>query len=165
MYFLASTIYRQEKLVPLISSIFYMFNFIMFFSAFDDVALWFLVFIPLLVAFYTRIIRNVRQGQKTTMNVIAFSVISAILLSFSITNPAFTILTILVILLLFAYSLITENGLRLKVCKTLGFLSLTTLLFNIWWIIPFSIEVASYLSGSSQFGITTNVTSWLFVFS
>ncbi len=164
MYLLASTVYKQEKVIPLIASIFYMFNLIMFFRNFNDVASWFLVLTPLMIFLYIRIIRNVRQDHKTTGTVIAFSAISTVLLSFSITNPAFTILVVAVFFFLFSYSIITEKGVRLRVCKTLGFVSITSLLMNIWWIVPFLIESTSYAGGTVQLATTTDVSVWSFVY-
>ena len=164
MYLLASTVYKQGKLTPFIASIFYMFNLVMFFRNFNDVASWFVVLLPLMIFFYIRIIRNVRQGQKITGNIIALSLLSTLLLSFSVTNPAFTILTIAVFLVLFSYSLLTEKGIRLKVCKALGLLTGITLLINIWWIIPFLIETTSYAGGAIQLGTTTDVAGWSFVY-
>ena len=164
MYLLASTVYKQGKFTPFVASIFYMFNLVMFFRNFNDAASWFLVLIPLMIFFYIRIIRNVRQGLRITRNVIAFSAISTVLLSFSLINPAYTVLTVAVFFVLFLYSLITEKGLRLKIFRALCFLSSVTLLMNIWWIIPLIIEITSYAGGSIQLGTTTNVVGWSFVY-
>ena len=164
MYLLASTVYKQGQLTPFIASVFYMFNLIMFFRNFNDVASWFLVLIPLMVFFYIRIIRSVRQNRRIIIDVLALAATSAVLLGFSVTNPSFTILTVALFLVLFLYSIVTETGNRLKVIKALIILSIVTLLLNIWWIVPFLFETLSYAGGASSLGTTTAVTGWTFVY-
>ena len=164
-YFLASTIYKKEKITPFIASIFYMFNFIMFFSIFSAGAAWVLVFLPLMLALYVRIIDNVKNGKKNLRNIIAFAITSSVLMSFATVNPAFIALILMIFVVMFSYSIISQKFIRVKVGKTLGILLVMCGFFNIWWIMPFSTEIIAYVYGSLKLGITTNVISLLFVYS
>jgi arabinofuranan 3-O-arabinosyltransferase len=165
MYFLATTLYKKEKITPFIASLFYMFNFLMMLRTFNASASWVLVFLPLTLAFYVRIIDNVKNGQKTLSNILAFSAISAVLMSFATVNPAFLVEVVIVFMTAFSYSIITQKGFRTRLVKALGVLFVTCFFFNTWWIIPFSSEIFTYVIGSLQLGTTTNVVSLSFVYS
>ncbi len=163
MYFLASTIYKKEKITPLIASVFYMFNFFMILRTLNDGVSWVLVFLPLLITFYIKVIRNVRNGQRLVGNALGFVAVSSILTSFITVNPPLLALVGLVLVTLFIYTLISQVGIRLKIIKTLIFLSVVCILVNLWWIIPFSAQVIPFIQGSSSLGTPTTIDSWSFV--
>lgn len=163
MYFLASTIYKKEKITPLIASIFYMFNFFMILRTLNDGVSWCLVLLPLILAFYVRIINNVKNGQKTIGNIIVFSILSSITASFATINPPLLALIVMVFVAMFLYSIISQKGIRLKVIKTLGVILIVCLFINIWWIVPFSLQIIPYAKGSVALGTSIDVTSWSFV--
>ena len=165
MYFLASTIYKKQKTTSFIASIFYMFNFVVYLSVFNDGICWVLVFLPLLLTFWIRVTENVKLRQSTIKNVIGVAIISSVLMSFATINPALVVLVLTTIFTMFIYSILSMKGFRVKITKTMFFLSAVCVATNVWWAIPFIGQVISYTNGTSQLATVTNVTSWQFVFA
>ncbi len=164
IYFLARTLYPKQKLTPFIASIFFMFNFIMIFRVLNAGASWFLIFMPFLIAFFVRFVRNLRNDKSPYGNILGFAFISSVLLSFASVNAALVVLVLTVCFAMFIYSIFSHKEIRFKLIKSLIILSALCFLINLWWIVPFSSQLLPYLSGSSQLGTVTDAKNWLFVF-
>ncbi|SNQ59715.1 membrane hypothetical protein [Candidatus Methanoperedens nitroreducens] len=159
IYLLSTTIYENQKITAVIASIFYMFNFYrMNYSVYQEVS-WNLVFLPLLLAFYVRIINNLKKNEKTAKNIIGFAIVSTIMSSFSSTNPTLLLSILIAFGIIFVYYIIVENGIRIKIIKNLASLSILCFLINIWWIIPFIISLISTKT-TSEMGFTTSIIGY-----
>jgi arabinofuranan 3-O-arabinosyltransferase len=158
MYFLALTLYRNQSITPFVASVFYMFNFFMILRTLNSAVSWTLVFLPIMLAFYIRIVDNLKNNRKTTKNVIGFAVTSTILLSFASVNPPLLALIVMAFFILFAYYFTSEGNLRFELIKNLVFLSFVSILLNIWWIVSFLVYVSP--SGAMRVGTVIDVVAW-----
>ena len=165
MYFLASTIYRKEKLTPFIASIFYMFNFYVLLKITNDNLSWCYMLMPLVLGLYARFIGRIRTRQTTGLYIFAIAISVMIMLSYLTINPAILVLATATLIITVAYAIITQKGIRIKILKLSAFTGALTLLLSLWWIIPFIIQATPYLVGTVQLGTTTNVLNWTFVFN
>ena len=162
IYFLATTIYKKQRVIAFIASLFYMFNFytLLRILHIGIGVSWTLVFLPLLLAFYVIIVKNMKDSQNTTRNVIAFAFISTILTSFASINPPLLAIIFITWFFMFLYYFITEKAIRIKIVRNLLALSIIVFLINIWWIIPFLTRLLPVISGSTIVGTVIDVTKW-----
>lgn len=160
IYFLSSTIYRNQIIAPLISSVFYMFNFFMLLKTPNFGISWVLVFLPIVLAFYVRIVGNLKNNENASANIIGFAIITTILGSFASINPPLLVLILIAFLFIFLYYFLSESRLRIKLAKNLMLLSTLTLLINGWWIILFTQYLSSIKTGALDIGTVIDVTKW-----
>lgn len=160
MYFLTITIYKKNKIAQFIASIFYMFNFFMLIRTLNFGISWTLVFLPVLLAFYIRIIDNIKYNSKPTKNIIAFAITSTILMSLASMNPPLLALIFIANFIVFIYYFISEKNIRLKTIQNLFVLFVVVFLINLWWLIPFLEQLFFINSGGSQLGNGMDVTEW-----
>lgn len=80
MYFLASTIYKNQKIVPLVASTLFMFCVYRLEWIWWPGFLWTLGFLPLLMALYVKIVENSRNHLSVTKYILLFIVASMVLL-------------------------------------------------------------------------------------
>lgn len=141
MYFLASTIYKKQKIIAFIASIFYMFNFFMLLKTPTFGISWTMVFLPILLAFYIKIIDNIKNNQKTASNSIGFAIISMVLMSFASINPPLLAMIFITIFIVFVYYFITEKNIRSKIIQNLFVLSFVVFFINLWWLSTFLLNL------------------------
>ena len=158
MYFLASVVYKNQKIAASIAGIFYMFNFFYLQNYTYDGVVWTLVFLPLLLGLFIRIVENLESNQNTLKNTVYFVITSSILFSFSSINPTLLVLDIITLFFIFLYYLIFKPSLRIRLLKYSVLLK-PVLAINIWWIIP-TYFYYSPSSGSSLIPQVTNVSTW-----
>jgi len=159
MYYLSKTVYRELKLSPIISSIFYMFNFFALGSRLNEGFAWTYTFLPLLLALLMRIMETTNQQNQAVTNkyIIYFAITSTLALSIASLNLANIVLIFFVLTSIFLYYLITQrNQIRLLLLNLTKTVTLSILL-NIWWVIPL---LNYYLWAPSAFNPEVNVTAW-----
>ncbi|MEM0217107.1 MAG: alpha-(1-_3)-arabinofuranosyltransferase family protein [Candidatus Bathyarchaeia archaeon] len=159
MYYLSKTVYPQLKLSPLISSIFYMFNFFVLRSRLNPGMAWTYTFLPLLMALLIKIMNLTSQqnNKKTNKIIFYFAIISTISLSFASINPTNVVLTLLSLAILLPYYLIAQKNRIHQLLQQIVKLTIISTLLNMWWIIPI---LNYYLWSPLQLNSYINVTSW-----
>lgn len=162
IYFLYTTIYTKQKTAALVASIFYVFNFYrMSTTVLNQQIAWDLVFLPVLLAFYVRIINNLKKSEKPAKNIIGFIIVSTIMGSFSSINPPLVLIILLAFWFIFVYYIITENGIRVKIIKNLVLLVILCLLINIWWVIPLIMSSISTKTTTAGTVVATHISNWI----
>lgn len=136
MYFFTSTVYKEQKNAPFIASIFYMFNMYMLRSRFSEPNSWLLLFLPLCLAFYIRIVKKLENNQSIAKCAVCFTITSTVILSYSTANLPMVTLYPMSLSLMFLYCFMSKPSLRLKLVKNSALLTGLVLLINIWWIVP-----------------------------
>lgn len=157
MYFFASTVYKEQKNAAFIAGIFYMFNVLMLRTRFSEGHSWVLLFSPLWLAFYIRIVEKLENNQNIAKYAVCFIITSTVGLSYSATNLTMVPLSIMSLLLVFLYYILFKPGMRLKLIKNFVVLTCIALLVNIWWIIP---NLLYFFSSVMSAGIAIDVASW-----
>jgi len=159
MYYLSKTIYSKLKLSPLISSIFYMFNFFVLQSRLNIGMAWAYTFLPLLMALLIKIVEaTLQQHNKTAnKNIIYFAITSTIALSFASINPANVIITLLVLAITLLYYIITQRNHIRRLLLNITKLTIFSILLNLWWMIPI---LNNYLWSPSALNPEVSVTVW-----
>ena len=139
MYKLARTIYPQLTFAPIISGIFYMFNFfVLEINIFNVGISWTYTFIPLLLMLLITIIKNVNQNNPQTLNktILYFAAVSSITFSFASQNPANIALILLVLAVMFLYYILVQRKAGHKLFTSTVSLIIITVLLNLWWVVP-----------------------------
>ncbi|MGQ9507362.1 MAG: alpha-(1-_3)-arabinofuranosyltransferase domain-containing protein [Candidatus Bathycorpusculaceae bacterium] len=158
MYYLSKTVYPKLKLSPIVSSIFYMFNFFVLQSRLNLGFLCTYVFLPLLVALLIRIMENTSmQNGQTNKFIIYFSIALVIAFSLAVVNLVNIAIILSVLTIIVLYYLITRRSSTRSLLSNLikiGFLSIP---LNIWWAIPI---LNYFLLSSTTLNPTVSVTAW-----
>ncbi|MGQ9640378.1 MAG: alpha-(1-_3)-arabinofuranosyltransferase domain-containing protein [Candidatus Bathyarchaeia archaeon] len=157
MYYLSKTVYPQLKLSPLISSIFYMFNFFVLKSRLNIGVAWTYTFLPLLMALLIKIMAASQQNKAANKTIIYFAIASTISLSFASVNPANVVIAVLLFAILFLYYLITQKSRIRQLLLGITKLTAISISLNLWWIIPI---LNYYLWSPLQFSPQISVTVW-----
>jgi len=159
MYYLSKTVYPNFKLSPLISSIFYMFNFFVLRSRLNDGMTWIYTFLPLLMALLIKIMNATYQQNSRAANktIIYFAIVSTISLSFASINPPNVIIAVLILAILLLYYLITQRKNIRQLVLGIAKLTAISTPLNVWWIIP---VLNYYLWSPSQLNPQISVAAW-----
>lgn len=162
MFFLVKTIHKCDTDLPfpLVSSLFYMFNIFVLIEILNDSVRWTLVFLPLLLAFYIRLIEDINLNKNYWNNCVLFAIISTFLFSFASQNLPLIGIIVLSLVIFGGYYRVKYNYKSLKIlCITF----LLLILINIWWIIPIFYQVSfSLIHPDSLITTVTNVNDWAF---
>jgi arabinofuranan 3-O-arabinosyltransferase len=159
MYFLSKTVYPKLKLSPVISSIFYMFNFFALGSRLNEGFAWTYTFLPLLLALLIRIMGITSQRNQTATNryIIYFAISLTLALSTASLNPANIVLILFVLTPIFLYYLIAQRNQIRPLLYNLTKTITLSILLNIWWTIPL---LNYYLWAPLTLNPEVNVTAW-----
>jgi hypothetical protein len=157
MYYLSKTVYPKHELAPLISGIFYMFNFFVLQTRLIIAMAWTYTFLPLLIALLIKIIETTYQHGSKAANksIISFAIISAISVSFASSNPGYVIIIIVNLLMVLLYYMIVQKQIR-PILGNITKLTLISIPLNLWWII----SIFNYLWSPSVFNPQINATAW-----
>jgi len=159
MYFLSKTVYPKLRLPPLISSIFYMFNFFVLQSRLNIGSVWTYAFLPLLMALLIRTAEATQQqnGKTTNKNIIYFAITSTLILSFASINPANVIIILLVLAITLLYYIIRQRNKLRPLLLNIAKLTVLAVLLNLWWTIPI---LNYYLLSPSALNPEVSVIAW-----
>jgi len=164
MYFLAHIIYKNNKNISLIASIFYMFNFFMILRTLNMGISWVLCFLPTAMALYIINIDRLKSGKSITDSSIWFAIVLTVMSSFAAINPPLLIIIGLSIFLIFFWFILTCHGYQVAIFKNLIFLVCIILLLNLWWLIVF---IDTYLinTDASNLPVSIDLLSYSWVHS
>ena len=158
MFYLAKTVYPEEKTAAIISSIFYIFNFsILSLPMVLNIGMvWTFAFLPLLIALFTKIIT---QTQNVYKHAFCFAITFAIVASISSINVTDVALILISLVSVLVYYIFFQRKKTARsLIENLTILLIITLLLSVWWIIP----ILNYfvLSPSTQLQTEVNVVLW-----
>lgn len=147
MYYLSKTVYPKLRLSPLISSIFYTFNFFVLQSRLNIGMAWTYAFMPLLMALLIKMLEaTLQQNNKAaSKHIVYFAITSTIALSFASVNPPNVIIILLVLAITLLYYTIKQRKQTRPLLLNITKLIAISILINLWWVIP----VLNYYLGSS----------------
>jgi hypothetical protein len=159
MYHLSRTIYARLSLSPLISSVFYMFNFFVLQSRLSIGMAWTYAFLPLLMALLITIVqRSLDQNNKTTnRNIVYFAIVSSITFSVAVINPSNVILILLVLGTTLLYYVMTQRNQIRQLLPGIAKLTILSALLSLWWMIPIFNQ---YLWSTFTLSPEISVTAW-----
>lgn len=158
IFYFIDTFYPNKKLIKIIASVFYIFNFFILQILWNIGMLVTYAFLPMLIAIFARIL--IREQRVIKLS-ICFGLLFTVAASISSMNPAHIVLILLALMFVFIYYVLIERRIAKKqILQNLTILLSITLLLNIWWIIP----IFNYylLSASTAFQSEINVLSWSF---
>jgi len=158
MYFLASTIYKNQKIVPLVASTLFMFCVYRLEWIWWPGFLWTLGFLPLLMALYVKIVENSRNHLSVTKYILLFIVASMVLLCGQGIDVSLRVISLVSVGLIFLYCLIVQSGSRFRLIKISALLLAITIVANIWWLVPFYNYYAPH--PNFTWGISLDITQW-----
>jgi hypothetical protein len=170
MYFLTRAIFPERKYAPLFASIFYMFNMYVVVALFYHRGVSFTyVFLPMLMFFLMRVIKDVEKRRATSKNIIYFGLVSVPTLSLAASNAPLVVIVFLALISLCLYYIITQK--RDRRGLLINFLKLACIvgLLNLWWIVPYfnfynSAPLASSVTDIAQRAWTHQRASFLNLF-
>lgn len=159
MYYLAKTAYPKLRLAPMISGIFYMFNFFVLKSRLNVGMAWTYVFIPTLMALLIRIVDTTyqRNRESTNKNIVYLALISTISLSFASVNPPNVIIAAGVLCVILLYYVIDQRESISQKLSAIGKLIAISIPLNLLWIIP---VLNYYLLSPAQLNPDVSIGAW-----
>jgi hypothetical protein len=159
MYYLSKTVYPRLRLAPLVSGIFYMFNFFVLESRLNLGFSWTYTLLPLLMALLIRTltITNQQNHTKSNKHIIYFSIALAVTFPLVCTNPANVVIISLILTILALYYLITQRNQMRPLLWNMARAVLLFVPLNIWWMIPI---LNYYALSSTQLSPQINVVAW-----
>jgi hypothetical protein len=164
MYFLSKTVYPKLRLSPLISGIFYMFNFFVLQSMLNIGFAWTYMLLPLLITFLIKSIEATYQqgSKKANKNIIYFAVTSTVTLSLASINPSNVIIILLVLAIIILYYLLLQREQIRSTLLCVLKLALISIPLNFWWAIP---TLNYYIWSPSVLNPQVNVADWAWTHS
>ncbi|GFP25091.1 hypothetical protein HKBW3S43_01139 [Candidatus Hakubella thermalkaliphila] len=165
MYFLMLILQSEKKdrLVALLSSLFYMFNF--FSMAYIWTSLYFSLFLlplmPWALALWARGLASKRFSFALLINLLFLIFVSVFI------NPAFIIPFILFLFLFFLFHIVVNRKDKKEIWDSLKFFAITGFLglfLNLWWILPL-VQYAPFLKEWAERAAVDIIDSYKFMIS
>lgn len=156
IFFLTRTLYPGTSLAPIVASIFYVFNFATLNFLLNVGMMWAYAFLPLMMAL---LIKAITQTSQRYRNIACFALTFSIVGSVASMNVAVNAIIVIALISISLYYLVFDQTTnKTQALKTLGVITVITILASCWWIIP----ILNYyiLSSSTQLMSNVNVLSW-----
>jgi hypothetical protein len=159
MFYLAKLIYPEHEIAPLISGIFYMFNFFVLESRLNPGLAWTYAFLPLLMALLLKAIDSAYQPteKKSNKMLILFSITTMVAFSFASINPTNIALMLIGLFVVVLYELFKYRNNLKPIFSVFSKILLISVPLNLWWLLPL---INVYFLSPQVLNSQINVVSW-----